>query len=233
MSEDESTKIYGSNGTSKINDPYTRRAYERLTFDLTGYERALLDLICDHETDEAKDMAIHRLTQMGKRRTNKDPELRTGLARMLFTEALERHASNLTSTIVPLLPIADGLKDDDLDLQTETEYLISRVRIKHAAATADYLTKLTTTGYTHQIWMISDTVVRLLEIEPEHLTDELEAFLTMVERHSPQSFAKLSVDLIDHLSSEIHRIKQALSDDELSAQLHTMRQKLESIEYDS
>ena len=233
MSEDNSTKIYESNGTRKINDPYTRRAYERLTFDLTGYERALLDIICDHETDEAADMAIHRLTQMGKRRTNKDPELRAGLARMLFTEALERHASNLTSTPVWLLPIADELKDDDLDLQTETEYLISRVRIKHAAATADYLTKLTTAGHNHQTWMISDTAVRLLETPWEHLIDEIGHLLTMAERHSPQSFAKLCIDLMDHLSSEIYQIKIVLSDDELSAQLHTMRQKIESIEYDS
>ena len=232
MSEDESTKIYESNGTRKINDPYTRRAYERLTFDLTGYERALLDLICDHETDEAADMATHRLTQMGKRRTNKDSGLRAGLARMLFTEALERHASNLTSTPVQFLPIAHELKDDEVDLQTETEYLISRARIKHAVTTADYLTKLTTAGHTHQTWFLSNITVILLETPWEHLIEEIECLLTMAERHS-QSFAKLCIDLIGHLSSEIHRIETVLSDDVLSAQLHTMRQKIESIEYDS
>lgn len=172
--EDYSRKTYYYEGDK-------RRSYETITIDLTGYERALLDLICDHEPDIARSVA-QELNAEHKAGSKPAKTSRGDILRAHITSALEVKARALLDNPQEL-PIAKHLKDPHTRSEDEAKYWIERVRLAGGVKCAEYLSSLDPPSNQAEIDQLHNTAGLALDLFNKRKVDTSYDWLISDETH--------------------------------------------------
>lgn len=193
--ETEHKPPYGQDYTRKTyfttNEGRTRKSYETITIDLTGYQRALLDLICDHEPDIARSLA-QALNAEHKEIAKPAKTSRGDILRAILTSSLEAKASALLGNPQEL-PIAKHLKDEHLRSEEEAKYWIERIRLAGGVKCAEYLLSLNPPNNQAEVNQLLNTVHLTLDLFNERKLSTSYDWLSNDD--TPLYFPVLSVDI--------------------------------------
>ena len=174
--EDYSRKTYFYEGDRK-------KSYETISIDLTGYERALLDLIFDHEPDIARSVA-QEINAEHKAGSKPAKTPRNDIYRALATSGIEAKALALLGLSDPReLPIAKHLKDPHTRSEDEAKYWIERVRLSCGVKCAEYLSSLDPPSNQAEIDQLHNTAGLALDLFNERKVDTSYDWLISDETH--------------------------------------------------
>ena len=174
--EDYSRKTYFFEGEK-------RKSYETITIDLTGYERALLDLIFDHEPDIARSVA-QEINAEHKAGSKPAKTPRNDIYRMLATSGIEAKALALLGLSDSRdLPIAKHLKDLPSISEEKAKYWIERVRLAGGVKCAEYLSSLDSPSNQAEVDQLHNTASLVFDLFVERKVDASYSWLISDETH--------------------------------------------------
>jgi hypothetical protein len=187
----------------------SKRAFESLNVWLTGYERALLDVIIEHEPEmELRALAGKKLDSHRGGTGGNNANSRKAIARLIFTEALEARAVRAYRGEPP---IADHLKSNEQSQTERVEYDIARLSDAGAHKVTAYLNDLINRdGVTNELANVTTLTLGLFELSRLPATDALDMMINADELWVSMPPKEVCLEIINLAETESPLLLEAI-----------------------